>query len=1010
MGSRLSTLSKEEVATAIASNGKKYEAYAKAAVENGVNGDLLADLNGPEELGEILDELEITSKLHRKVLTKALTRAQEEELHKKGQSEDLAGEQLSAGHPASTASTPTQESLTVDIHRYFDAAAAYDLTVHTPHEELNTFDEIAKDILSANSRAQSAFVNLILKDAQHPIGARIRNQDGSTCVNRQIAHVAHEDSVCYNLVRDPSKDILIQELPKGNPFGPTYVGAVIKDQDGNRLGAVCQVAEITDEADKGEQIRLLQRLASMSEDALAERLKLLQRKRLLKKQLAEAAGDEIVLPGQGPIEPVTAAQLQAVDPSDYPSPEEIQASGRRRNSSALPAFRRNLASPQDMEHLPPDMFDAVDASGMPRPPISKHDMERVAAVEALGLHTMDPNGPTAENLRNLIATAAAMFRMPLAQISYHNHAKEFSFCPFSRGLTEQQKAQCDEFVEEILIKDATGAPFLGQRGRGNAVCNYAILSKKIFVVHDLWEDEAFTMYRDLQFIRAYVGCPIISAEGHVIAMLCMFDFTARPDFGKAHELQTKSIARLLSQTIENWALRQEVLRLEEERHLMSKRLDADKRAAPTGEVTLVFTDIEGSTSLWEQNPSVMKDALAIHDAILRKCCSEAWGYEITTEGDAFIVAFHDPVDAISFALKTQKELYWADWPQKLLSLSQASDDPQKSLRGLRVRIGIHHGPASTSQHEVTGRVRYSGVTAKLAKSTEAMTHGGQILVTVDAWRIASSMLESLGSPQVLDLGEHVMMTGSSMSDGIMSKRVLQLVPAEFALDYSSARHGPQTGESHNENAMKGRLFPPLITKRKISPSFDDAPCADSRVTIAFVYSPGLENLSDAASNATLSILGKLLRPLLWEMNGYECKEDRGIWMIAFDSPSEAVLFGLSLMDRVYNTPALDNSVARQELVKVGILAGSFTRMGPHPTTGRADYYGPVVNRAARVAAAAFPGEIYLGVSTAIDPSALELQPPDLGPSVALESRGLRSLKGVSEPIALYSCSKQVVAQ
>ena len=426
---------------------------------------------------------------------------------------------------------------------------------------------------------------------------------------------------------------------------------------------------------------------------------------------------------------------------------------------------------------------------------------------------------------------------------------------------------------------------------------------------------------------------IISAEGHVIAMLCLFDFKPRPDFGKAHELQAENIARVIAQTIENWSLRQEIERLEKERLLLSKIVDKERREPPSGDVTMVFTDVESSTLLWEQNASAMEAALKMHDSIMRKCCADACGYEVTTQGDSFILAFHDPVDAVSFALAAQKELYQASWPQALLELPNTAIDLTKALRGLRVRMGIHQGPVSTSEHQVTGRIRYTGEVVRLTKSIEGMCHGGQILITIDAWRMSSSMIESLGSPQVLDLGEHVLLTGACIHDGIIAKRVLQLVPKELAFDYSlaHARDTVNVGDT-----FRGRRFPPPITKRKLSSSFHDAPFADGIVTVAFVVLPGIESLSDDVADATVSIVGKVLRTLLLKVNGYECKEDRGIWMIAFETPLMAVQFGLSLMGSIHDAATLDRSVDRKALVKIGVHTDAFKSMAPHPTTGRAD--------------------------------------------------------------------------
>ena len=135
--------------------------------------------------------------------------------------------------------------------------------------EVEEFDKIASEIMNANPKTAYAGVNLILEDAQHPISARVRQSDGSTVSDRKLANVSHSDSVCYYLVHDPSKDVLIREMPLGNPFGPTYIGYVIKDSNGERVGAVCQVTELRDEEDTQQQTALLKSLAAVAEAQLA---------------------------------------------------------------------------------------------------------------------------------------------------------------------------------------------------------------------------------------------------------------------------------------------------------------------------------------------------------------------------------------------------------------------------------------------------------------------------------------------------------------------------------------------------------------------------------------------------------------------------------------------------------------------------------------------------------------------------------------------------------------------
>ncbi|GIM05451.1 hypothetical protein Vretimale_9880, partial [Volvox reticuliferus] len=102
-----------------------------------------------------------------------------------------------------------------------------------------------------------------------------------------------------------------------------------------------------------------------------------------------------------------------------------------------------------------------------------------------------------------------------------------------------------------------------------------------------------------------------------------------------------------------------------------------RTAQPPGAIpatTLVMTDIQNSTLLWEVlSASVMDACLATHHRIMRQAIECHSGYEVFTEGDAFAVAFHGPRDALGFALDVQTGLLEADWPQLLLEQPDASE-------------------------------------------------------------------------------------------------------------------------------------------------------------------------------------------------------------------------------------------------------------------------------------------------------------------------------------------------
>jgi len=238
---------------------------------------------------------------------------------------------------------------------------------------------------------------------------------------------------------------------------------------------------------------------------------------------------------------------------------------------------------------------------------------------------------------------------------------------------------------------------------------------------------------------------------------------------------------------------------------------------PSGNVTIVYTDVQGSTSLWESCPGAMKRAQEIHDDIMRQCYADHKGYEITTEGDAFNLAFQHPSEAIAFALKAQIKLYKAEWPSEILMHPDGKEEPYLKFKGLRVRFGINHGPTTNQVHRVTGRTIYAGEGVKIAKAVEGLCHGGQILLTIETWKAVAGLAERyLGRPQILDCGEHVLFDSHRQR---YSRRIMQLIPNELAFDFESARGQVEDGTVKDAALVKGRLFPPLRSKKQLTTSF-----------------------------------------------------------------------------------------------------------------------------------------------------------------------------------------------
>lgn len=129
---------------------------------------------------------------------------------------------------------------------------------------------------------------------------------------------------------------------------------------------------------------------------------------------------------------------------------------------------------------------------------------------------------------------------------------------------------------------------------------------------------------------------------------------------------------------------------------------------PSGDVTLMFTDIESSTLKWDRYLDDFHEALTLHNDKLRLAIADHSGYEVKTIGDAFMVAFADPLQAVLCALDIQRAI---------------ETGPFEHVGGLRVRIGLHTG----AMEPIGGD--YFGPAVNRAARVGSAAHGGQILLS-----------------------------------------------------------------------------------------------------------------------------------------------------------------------------------------------------------------------------------------------------------------------------------------
>jgi len=165
---------------------------------------------------------------------------------------------------------------------------------------------------------------------------------------------------------------------------------------------------------------------------------------------------------------------------------------------------------------------------------------------------------------------------------------------------------------------------------------------------------------------------------------------------------------------------------------------------PNGTVTFLFTDIEGSTHLWQEQPEAMAIAHSRHDEILRTAIEANHGYIFQIVGDSFSAAFHNAMDGLRAVLSAQRALH--QQPSEV-SPTGTMSETSEGLK-IRVRMGLHTGTA-----EILPDGKYEGY-ATIASTQRVMsaTHGGQTLLTQTTYELLQNALPSDVTLQ--DMGEH----------------------------------------------------------------------------------------------------------------------------------------------------------------------------------------------------------------------------------------------------------------
>lgn len=175
---------------------------------------------------------------------------------------------------------------------------------------------------------------------------------------------------------------------------------------------------------------------------------------------------------------------------------------------------------------------------------------------------------------------------------------------------------------------------------------------------------------------------------------------------------------------------------------------------PSGTITFLFSDVEGSTRLLKELGEDYSDVLAEQQRILREAFAAHGGHEVDTQGDSFFVAFRRGKDAVAAAVHAQRDLAAHSWPEGA---------------AVRVRMGLHTGEPKV------GEERYVGLGVHKAARIGAAGHGGQVLLSRATRELVEDELPT--GVAIRDLGEH------RLKDLERPERIAQLVidglPSEF---------------------------------------------------------------------------------------------------------------------------------------------------------------------------------------------------------------------------------------
>lgn len=422
----------------------------------------------------------------------------------------------------------------------------------------------------------------------------------------------------------------------------------------------------------------------------------------------------------------------------------------------------------------------------------------------------------------------------------------------------------------------------------------------------------------------------------------------------------------------------------------------DLTPVPWEKVVIVQVSVQGFREMMGQAKDLMEEAKLLYEhTVLSRLASEYGGQEILSHSRSglFVIAFASEFHAAKWCLSLQLSLVYAAWNEKLLKqfddtkevYATTNGKSKKKMllyRGFRVRMVIHTAdPDEAPDKSLSDAVKWT-------KTVSEYAHGGQIILSDSVWDRLKEQLVQLGNPVVEDLGCHAV-----LGDEVL---LMLLLPRD----------------------LDCRRFPSLNSPVQLSLGMRDAPSAQKPVTMVFTFIEGARPLVRCHAEELadrVKTLCMVARELLRKHNGYECQELQGDFMLAFFNPAAAILwcgeFQLRIRQKFREWNRESENKELMFSMSMGIETGVPASVSPHKTSGRADYFGNIVNQTARIAKAAHGAQVLIGgdawnaFSSGPYRSQVVLKSDTLaevsGTTIfQFKSHGYYSFKGISQPIGL----------